>query len=156
MAEDYSGLKRQIDNLTDECIDPRGALAPTAEQAAKIMRQGVTNPIHNYNIRTTMLNGIPSYEKIDTLYKTWAVPMSIHVGEALHERFVEDGKKELHRHISHAMWDFQQTHERPEALLFGPIRYREIPGGVLGVMSDHIEATIEVFERVTTYLNTLV
>lgn len=156
MSDNYSGLSSWLkSNASDEAIDPRGPEPPTEAEARQIMRQNITNPCPVGKARTTMLNGIPSHEHFDTIRVMWSVPTAIHVGEDFHNRCMEEGKKELFKHASWKMWEFQQEHEHPELLLFGPIHYREIPGGVSGVMTDYIEATIDVFERVTTYLNTL-
>lgn len=154
---EYSGLASWLkNNASDEVIDPRGPEPPSEEQARNIMRQNITNPCSSGNIRHTMLNGIPSYEHIDTIHAMWSIPMVIHVGEEFHNRCMEEAKEELFKQVSWKMWEFQQQHEHPELLLFGSIHYLEFSGGVLNVMSDYIEATINVFERVTTYLNTLV
>ena len=148
------GIKRQIEMASDELLDPKGAPPPSREEAIETAKRAcVATKVSHGRTVYSMFNGVPSYEKIETLTKAYSLPPIPHVGEGLRAQFEATAKRELFMQLAWATEEFRRQFPDPSLLLFGPITYSEISGGVMGVLSDFIEAKMDVYERVTAYVH---
>lgn len=150
----FDGIKRQIEMASDKLLDPEGAPPPTRDEAIETAKRAcvATKVSHGRTVHS-MFNGVPSYEKIETLVKSYSIPPVAHIGEGLRTQFEASAKRELFMQLTWAAEEFRKQFPDPSLLLFGPITYSEISGGVMGVMSDFIEAKMDVYERVTAYVH---